>query len=86
MARGKRTVTVPADETKEQRFVRLAMVRMTAARKALRLIGQLSGSGYASTEQQRDSMRKTLLSDLDNAFGRFTKSADDAADTFQFGG
>lgn len=51
--RKKRAVaTIPADETPEQRFVRLAEPRVSKAIKSIAAIGKLTGSRYSYTSVQ----------------------------------
>ncbi len=58
MARPKNSST--ADETKADKFVRLAKARMGKALKAISQLEALGGSGYESTEEQRAKMVKAL--------------------------
>ena len=44
------------DETKAERFVRLAEPRVTRACKAVSLLGNLAASGYEYTDQQVKTM------------------------------
>lgn len=50
----------PANETPEQRFVRVGSKRVTKALDAIDLIGNLTGSSYKSTPAQRDKIVKAL--------------------------
>ncbi len=58
-------VTEPDNETKADKFKRLGLARMTAALDKLRLIGNLSGAGYAYTDEQVDLMISTLRKEVD---------------------
>ena len=53
-------VKADPNEGKDARFLRLATKRMTRAVKAIAMIGNLSGSGYASTELQRKQIADAL--------------------------
>lgn len=55
MARGKRTATVPADETKAAKFRRLANMRV---KKVLAGIDQLGRLGTAAYERSDDQVEK----------------------------
>ena len=67
----KARATVPADESKRAKFVRLGSLRMTKALKSLSLLGNLSGSGYEYTELDVVAMRKSIIDVLDAALARF---------------
>ena len=65
-----RTSTVPANETKEQKSVRLARARMGTTLNKLKNIANLGGSGYALTDAQKNKM----LADLQAAVDRIEES------------
>lgn len=68
-----RVSTVPADETKEQKFVRLATARVNKVRKALDQIGLLGGASYVSTEEQRKRIASALKESLEFNINRLDK-------------
>ncbi len=55
----------PEGETKGERFTRLARSRVTKALNAIRTIGNLSGSEYESTDEQRDKLFAALRNAVD---------------------
>lgn len=55
-----RVSTVPKDETKEAKFLRLANKRVNKCRKALDQIGLLGSASYISTEDQRKKITTAL--------------------------
>lgn len=57
----------PENETKEQRFVRLANGRALAAIKAIDGLGKLVGSQYASTSEQHKKLFAAIRSKADEA-------------------
>lgn len=61
------------NETKEQRFVRIAEPRVSRACKAVSLLGNLAGSGYEYTEEQVDAMFGAVQEALDTARAQFKK-------------
>lgn len=61
------------NETKEQRFVRIAEPRVSRACKAVSLLGNLAGSGYEYTEEQVDAMFGAVQEALDTARAAFVK-------------
>lgn len=71
--RKKRVSNVPENETKEQKFVRLATRRMDKVRKALDQIGLLGGASYNSTEQQREKIALALRESVEFNINRLSK-------------
>lgn len=61
------------EETKSARFVRIAESRVERACKAIRLIGNLSASGYECTESQVEAMFSAMQQELDTARAAFRK-------------
>lgn len=61
------------NETKEQRFVRIAEPRVSRACKAVSLLGNLAGSGYEYTEEQVNAMFGAVQEALDTARAQFKK-------------
>jgi len=60
-------------ETKNQKFVRLAQARVSRAVKMIYNIGNLGGSGYESTEEQRNKISEALNGAVENALNRLNK-------------
>ena len=59
-------------ETRNERFIRLAEGRVNAALDKLRLIGQLANSrNYEFTEDQVDAMFRTIQSELNRTKAKF---------------
>lgn len=61
------------NETKEQRFVRIAEPRVNRACKAVSLLGNLAGSGYEYTEEQVNAMFGAVQEALDTARAAFAE-------------
>ncbi|WP_373163446.1 hypothetical protein [Agathobaculum sp. Marseille-P7918] len=61
------------EETKQQKFVRIAEPRVTRACKAVSLLGNLAGSNYEYTEEQVDAMFGAVQKELDNARAAFSQ-------------
>ncbi len=59
-----------ADETDEQRFVRLATARVNRALKDLSLIGNLGSGQYGKTDAQVSKIENALSSGLASAMDR----------------
>lgn len=64
------------NESKAERFVRLAEPRVSRACKAISLIGHLAASSYEYTEQQVDAMFAAMQEALDAQKAKFTKVTD----------
>lgn len=58
---------------KADRFQKLAKKRVSKALKDIRLIGNLSGSGYEYTPEQVEKIRSSLYEAIDTAMSRFDK-------------
>lgn len=61
------------EETKAQKFVRIAEPRVTRACKAVSLHANLAGSNYEYTEEQVDAMFGAVQQALDTARAAFNK-------------
>lgn len=68
-----RVSKVPKDETKEQKFIRLATARVNKVRKALDQIGLLGGPSYASTDQQREKIVEAIRESVEFNTNRLAK-------------
>lgn len=72
-ARKKRESKVDPDESRNQKFVRLANARVSTAVKKIYQIGNLGGAGYESTADQRDKIAKVLQDAVESAISRLNK-------------
>lgn len=79
-----RTKTAPENETKEAKFVRLATMRMDKALKAIRLIGNLSGAGYAYSPDQVEAMTTAVAVAAKETFSRFVPGGKTEKTSFTF--
>ncbi len=75
MAKGKRVSTVPSDETKADKFKRLANGRAVNAIKAIRGLGKLATSAYERTPEQVDALDKAIGGELRDACGKLRGTA-----------
>jgi len=62
-----------AQETKEQKFVRLATKRTQAALGKIKLIGNLASSSYRYTPEQAAKIISSLRQAVDGLEGQFNK-------------
>ena len=77
-----RVSNIPENETKQQKFVRLANRRVNKVRKALDQIGLLGGASYDSTEDQQNKIIAAIQEAFDFACNRLRKVKTSKA-TFQ---
>lgn len=63
------------NETKAEKFKRLATPRVTAAIKTIRLIGNCAGPGYESTPEQITTIRGLLNDAVTDTLKRFEAKA-----------
>lgn len=77
--KGKRRATsAPANESKSEKFRRLGVKRTTKAIKAIDGLANLAGSGYESTEEQKQIIIGALTDAVKRVQSRFAgvKSSD----------
>ena len=63
-----------AQESKAEKFKRLAEPRVTNAVKKISLVGNLAGSGYEFTDEQSEKIFALLRSTVDEVEQKFQKS------------
>lgn len=63
----KKSAKAPANETKADKFKRIAPMRVTKAIKAVSLIGNLGGSGYERTPEQVEKIGAALKEAVNEA-------------------
>lgn len=61
------------NETKSDKFVRLANFRVSKIIKSLKHLGNLGGAGYESTEMQRKAIQTAITSALTTSIDRMSK-------------
>ena len=64
------------NESKSERFVRLAEPRVYRACKAISMIGHLAASSYEYTEKQVEAMFGAMQEELNAQKAKFTKVTD----------
>ena len=62
------------------RFKQIGERRLRQAQKQLKLIGNLSASGYYYTPAQVDTIRNALQSSLDAAMSRFDRKSSESVE------
>lgn len=71
MAKSKRKPSAPENETKADKFRRLASKRVTKCLNALRQVGQLSGPGYESSPEQVEKIFTAIGNAANEAMQKF---------------
>lgn len=64
------------NESKAERFVRLAEPRVSRACKAISLIGHLAASSYEYTDKQVDAMFEAMQEELNAQKAKFKKGSE----------
>jgi hypothetical protein len=67
MAKSKKASNVPANESAEQRFVRVATVKTNSILKGLKSLSRLTGTKAVSTAAQRTAIQTAIQTALDDA-------------------
>lgn len=67
------TSAVPANESKAQKFQRLASKRMTKVLNGIDGLAKLAGTGYESTEAQQAKMFNALKQAVEACYTRFQR-------------
>ena len=70
-------------ETKHDKFKRLATQRVTNALKKIELVGNLSTSSYEYAPEEVDKIFASLQQALDSAKNRFSKSKKEETKKFE---
>jgi len=68
----RRGVSPPKDETKEQRFIRVASSRVGKAVKAINNIGHCASTNYVYTEEQVKDIDRALTVAVERTLDKFT--------------
>jgi len=73
MAKGKKRskVSIPKDETKSERFVRVVTPRVNKAVKAIKQIGFCSASNYEYTPKQLEAIFEALAAAQEEIIAKF---------------
>ena len=72
------------EETKEQKFKRLAEPRVNNALQKIKLIGNLASPAYSYTPEQIEKIIVALNAGIAEVEEKFQKGLDKQADNFQF--
>lgn len=70
----------PENETKAQKFSRLASARVSKAVKQIKALGNLSGAGYESTPDQRSKIETVIRDATVAAIAKLNKTAEKSSE------
>ena len=75
--RSRSTQTIPKEETKADRFVRVVTLRVKKAMKAIRTVGFCAGATYEYTPKQSEQIVTALLRSVQTLAKRFEEKKSD---------
>ena len=80
----KTTIEIPENETKEQRFIRIATPRVNKVINALDILANCSGATYEYTEEQVEAMFDAIEMAVITAKKQFQPKQKDEKNSFSF--
>ena len=80
----KTVVEIPENETKEERFVRIAIPRVNAVIQKLEILSNCSGNTYGYTEEQIEAMFDAIELAVANARKQFQPKTAKEKNQFSF--
>lgn len=80
----KTVVEIPENETKEERFVRIATPRVNAVIQKLEILSNCSGNTYGYTEEQIEAMFDAIELAVANARKQFQPKQQKEKNQFSF--
>jgi len=76
----KKRRSIPSNESKSERFIRVVTPRVSKAVKSIKVIGYCTGASYEYTKEQAEQISKALyaaMSQLVDSFAKKSKSQQD---------
>ncbi len=80
----KTTIDIPENETKEERFIRIATPRVNGVIQKLEILSNCSGATYGYTEEQVDAMFDAIELAVANARKQFQPKTVKEKNQFSF--
>lgn len=80
----KRTVEIPENETKNEKFVRIATPRVQAIISKIEILSNCSSSNYEYTDEQVEAMFGAITSSLNECRKSFQPKEKTEKEKFQF--
>ena len=80
----KTTTIIPENETKNEKFLRIATPRVNAIIDKLDILSNCAGSSYEYTEEQVETMFQAIRDAVDNCYNEFRPKAKTEKERFSF--
>lgn len=76
--------TIPENETKNEKFLRIATPRVNAIIDKLDILSNCAGSNYEYTEKQVETMFQALRDAMDACYNEFRPKVESEKERFSF--
>lgn len=80
----KNTTIIPENETKNEKFLRIATPRVNAIIDKLDILSNCAGSNYEYTEEQVETMFQALRDAMDACYNEFRPKVKSEKERFSF--
>lgn len=80
----KTTVTIPENETKNEKFLRIATPRVNAIIDKLDILSNCASASYEYTEEQVETMFQALRDAMDACYNEFRPKVKSEKERFSF--
>lgn len=80
----KKTTIIPENETKAEKFVRIATYRVNSVIDKLSILSNCAGESYDYTAEQIDSMFDAIRKAVDNCYSQFQPKQKSEKERFTF--
>lgn len=80
----KTNISIPENETKNEKFVRIASPRVNAVIDKLDILSNCASSNYEYTEEQVENMFQAIRDAADNCYAQFQPKVKSEKEKFTF--
>ena len=80
----KTNISIPENETKNEKFVRIASPRVNAVIDKLDILSNCASSNYEYTEEQVEAMFQAIRDAVDNCYAQFQPKVKSEKEKFTF--
>lgn len=80
----KTNISIPENETKNEKFVRIASPRVNAVIDKLDILSNCASSNYEYTEEQVENMFQAIRDAVDNCYSQFQPKVKSEKEKFTF--
>lgn len=81
---GKTGIIIPENETKNEKFVRIASPRVNAVIDKLDILSNCASGNYEYTEEQVENMFQAIRDAVDNCYAQFQPKVKSEKEKFTF--